>query len=252
MQKKLQNILIGLITPLLIFTYNNKLYSQDLSIKYLTNQNYITIGTDNWYPYEYGHPPQGLCVDIIEEATKRLNIKIKYESMLPWTRALNKLKNNNLDIVISGTWNKKRNQIAYFENLKPITHFQWSAYSSSKNARNQTIGYVKDYNYPHELKEKFSQLKIQFVNSNEILIKMLNSNRIDIGLFEKSNAKDLINKMNLTLNELENTTFISPAFPLINKKWQHKEKLVDIINQMHEDGSIEKIHKKWNIDYIKS
>lgn len=258
-------IITGLLALILSISpiYNKKSYSQDNNYNLnstninLENPNTLEIGIDNWYPYEFGDKPEGISVEILEEATKRMNKNINYQTNLPWPRALKGLENNLYHLIITGSWNEEREKWIYFENLKPITYFTWCAYkindinsnSSIENTDNR-IGVVRDYFYPENFKNKFKNFRQIITNSETNLINMLKYGRIEIALLEKYSAEDISKKIGIDLVEMSNCEYVIPAYPLINNNWKEKENFVNILNNMHDDKTIKKIHEKWKMRYL--
>lgn len=253
-------IMTGLLALVLSISpiYNKESYSQDNNSNnnnstYINFENPTTleIGIDNWYPYEFGDKPEGISVEILEEAIKRMGKKINYSTDLPWSRALNDLKANKYHLIISGSWNEDREKWLYFKDLKHITYFTWCAYKIKESKiENSRVGVVRDFFYPENFKNKFKEYNFIIANSETNLINMLKYSRIEIALLEKHSAKNISKKNNIDLVEMSNCEYIVPAYPLINPNWKEKNNLIHIINNMYEDGTIEKIHQNWNINYL--
>jgi len=105
--------LLGIILTLM--PLDSKLRAENFSSLKQSNTNIINVGTDDWYPYEFGPKPEGLMVDIFEEAMKRMKFDIEYDTQLPWSRTLSYISGENpkITIALSGVKNKQREQIFY-------------------------------------------------------------------------------------------------------------------------------------------
>jgi len=232
---------------------DSKLKAEGLSIIKQSKTKTIHVGTDNWYPYEFGPKPEGLMVDIFEEVMKRMEFDIEYDTQLPWSRTLHYIsgKNPKITIALSGVKNKQREQSFYFTDIAP-SYISWQGYSSpnpNPNFKEAQLIVVNGYHYPQELLSQFKPENIYQTHNSRSVLKMLEIGRGDYGLMEEKNAQKIKEKENVTLLPIPTLQFTQGIYPLIKKNWKHTEELNNIITQMYNDNTLTKIHKKWGMEY---
>ena len=219
-------------------------------------------GSDNWYPYfsrqNLNH--LGIMGDTLSKAADRAGLNIVLRPSMPWKRILFDLGSGRLDIVAGALKTQQREKNFHFSDaihvaelrvfVRKDLRFNYSHISDLKGlkggkVRGMSLGEEAD-NYA------FDHLVIDDLPSPLSLLKMIESGRIDYGIFYWSTGKQEIQRYGLdsTIDILPTaiaTEGLYIAFSKNSSCQSQIELLNNEIKKMKTDGSIEPIvqHYHW-------
>ena len=104
----------------------------------------LIVGVDNWPPFVYSksRPYRGISVDIVQEISNRLDIKIEIRDY-PWSRLLVNLKDGVVDCAAFLAKNKEREEYVLYPSepyytLTTVFYVQKGKKISFKNMKTYT------------------------------------------------------------------------------------------------------------------
>ncbi len=213
--------------------------------KLYANEPVVKIVGDPWPPWmqqEKGAKPTGYAIEIVQELFKRLNLNIDIR-IVPFKRALAKVKYGEADAILMVAKNKERSQYMLFnipmkETLFHLYHtdtlknFGWQKWQELQPYK---IGIVGGFNYGKDwdnARKKYSYKTFEVTKDIQNIGKLLNG-RVDLIILEKSNAIALF-KGNLKFkNQLKPAE--KPIFEAINHLGISKKSfLASKITMIHE------------------
>lgn len=227
-----------------------------------TKEKSVIIVSADWAPYEFEENGKikGISVDIVEEAFKRMGYKV-IKKILPFSRALEMLKNGEIDMITDVKNTVKHQEIGIFSKQSIITTYT-SLFVKSESSikfdgtvldlKSYKIGVIRDYTYGEEFD---NAVKNKVINVEEVDDKLQNinkvlDNRLDICvenrlvLLDKLKATNNENKLKELKPELNQT----PVYAWFSKK-KNREKMIDEFDQklaeIKKDGTFEKIYKSY-------
>ena len=144
-------------------------------IKYLKDNPVIKIGNDTgWAPFEYINDEAeytGFAADYIKLIEQKLNIKFDFLKDTPWNEVLNKIKQNNLNMLSCASITEERKK--YLNFTKPYLSFtnvllakNDKIYITNFNKlNNKKIAAIQGSAIQEHLENKFPKIKLLLVNS---------------------------------------------------------------------------------------
>lgn len=232
-----------------------------IAVNSLFSQQLLMV-SEVWAPYRIGinDKPQewsGIDIDLVHELERRLNIQIKITSA-SWARCLEMIRNNQADLLTGVAWTEERaNTLLYvstiYSMVQPVFYTKKgreNILQSYEDLRSLTIGqsmssaYFEPYNSDKTLKK-------MYLKNEETILRMLESDRIDLAIGTEPNISWDIARLGLrgilvpTAWQPEQKTFLYIVF---SNQWKGSE-LVDRVNhaiqEMISDGSLAAIHLKY-------
>jgi polar amino acid transport system substrate-binding protein len=200
----------------------------------------------------------GVIDQIYQELSRRLDIKIIIDQVETGERVLINANNGIDDGDIGrGLGLEKR-----YPNLMivpvPVYHYQMAVFSRNIDFHVAGEDSIKPYDIGilrgWKILENITQdaRSVTSVESGEQLFTMLDKGRIDIAVFEKSQALAIINKMNISGIKLLQPSLIEGDFYLYLHK-KHKDwipKITKTLASMQKDGTIKRINEAVLKQYV--
>jgi polar amino acid transport system substrate-binding protein len=123
----------------------------------------LTLGFDNWEPYQYadvGGRTAGLDIELVSAVTQKMNCAVSYRQDT-WVKLLNDLKAGEIDILLGASKTEEREQFALFSDpyrmeefslyiRKDDSYANWTSVSDFIQ-NGSRIGIVEDYYYGPEV-----------------------------------------------------------------------------------------------------
>ncbi len=219
----------------------------------------FTIGIDNWTPFVYfeNNEPKGLTVEVFKKLAKELNYDIEFKH-IPWSRALNMMKNGEIDAMGNLSFSKKRAE--FIEYAKPAfyslkTRFYTLADSDFNIKKHEDLyNYIfivgQDYVY-YDKFDNDPNIKKEFIHdrvadgtttdASDIMINMLIKKRVKILISANAIMDHTIRKYSLEnkIKKLEYTNKandyqyigISKKSPFIKEMNKINEAMEKIVNK---------------------
>lgn len=163
----------------------------------------MVIHFEEYPPYEYTEDGEvkGINMDLMKEAFKRMDIKLSFKPM-PWKRGVYELQNGGIVCLASGFKTPEREVYTFFpseplamENVVVVTSaVSGVEITSLEDLRGLTIGVVREYAYGHDFDSMLGLNKIEATSNNQLL-KMLLSQRMDVAIMNKAVARFLAKKI---------------------------------------------------------
>jgi len=176
----------------------------------------LTVGTDEWPPYEYVEGAAGndfvtgFSTEVILAVFNKMNIQVKDRiSLFPWVRGEIMLLNGELDMLYSAGSNPDRAQIVHYPK-ESLMETSWSffirkkdegklKYESFDDLKGKKIGVVRGYYYSPEFLEFIrTEKNFEDVAYDDQNLKKLVHRRLDYIVMDKMNGLYLIKKMGLS------------------------------------------------------
>ncbi len=219
----------------------------------------IKIGVDiNIPPYSYmvNNEPTGFNIDMLKAMEKYTNITFEFVPGT-WNSLIYKLKMGQIDALMAMVPTKERNRTFFFTQIYQHIYFNFfqratmAPVKSINDIANHTIAVVKNditENFALEWMNKTHRnLYIVEVNTPQEGLELVNSNSVDLFLYEIHTCTYYISKMNLKNVVLTNIQAFSMPLAIAVKKsepWLVND-LNMAINKIKESGEYTEIYNKW-------
>lgn len=223
-------------------------------------QETLVIATDEWPPFRIfeGDKIVGLDIDLWNEISRRLGVKIKFERY-PWARALKKMEDGEVDAMGGLAKTLEREAFIKYSSIPYYTcttrfylqKGKGSSLSTYENLYNfNSIGVVIGSFY-YEPFNSDKKIKKNSVATEEQLLKLLESKRIDAIIGTECQVDYELKKMNLS-NKFDKSTYKPDnkveLFLGMSKKSKYAYK-VDEINKilldLIKEGKINEFAKRY-------
>ena len=220
---------------------------------------YIRIYMDYSYPpYSFieNNKLQGFSVEYADLLSKLLGVRFEYITDITWSKALEKLKDKDIDAIGQIVNTKQRQKFALFTQdyynyyTGVITKKENNHFTSLESLKDKTVGLVKGYYEENLLKEHYPSIKIKTYKDNNKLLEALLDDEFDATVQTYQVLQYLINKKNLT-NKLINIPLkIEPILGItreafgVRKDWTLFRSALDkviILTQIDRN----KLEQKW-------
>jgi polar amino acid transport system substrate-binding protein len=213
-------------------------------------------GADYWYPFFSRHNSQhlGIMGDIVTNAADRAGIKIDLRPPMPWKRVLFDLGSGKLDIIAGSLKTQQREKKFNFSDAVHFAELRVFVrrdsrfdFSQMSDLVGKTGGKVRGMSLGEKADEyAFNNLVLDDVPSPKSLFQMIESGRLEYGIFYWSTGKQEIEKYNLTstIEILPTAVATEGLYIAFSKNSQCQSQITLLnneINQMKQDGSIEPI-----------
>ncbi|MDM8550503.1 transporter substrate-binding domain-containing protein [Desulfobacterales bacterium HSG2] len=245
MAKKLKLIIIFIVSAL-SFSSTDAL-AEELLIAY-----------SEWPPYIFikDRKVEGILIDIVNEACKRLNIDPKFR-FLPWKRALMYMRKGKADALLSPIYTEERAEFMYYPsepvNMEKTVFLTWKGSGIKVNGlddlKNKLIGVVRGYSHGSEF-DNYPGLKKLPCNDDRQLVKILAKKRIDIAVGE-AGVLQFIAKQTGTQVEVIHVLNETPGYITFSRKALGPkgktlaEEFSRTLRQLKKEGVIEKIRNAY-------
>ncbi len=243
----MKNILIILSIILLPFS----LISEDV---------FIFIGQENYEPFNIkinSNEYSGLDVELITEAAKRANIKVKIITAT-WSRALFMVENGTADGIFGCGKTIEREAFLYYPEtpLRFVTFrfFTNETYKTEikylSDLDNIKVGLVKNYFISTQIEDSLF-IKKRIVSNTHKLFKLLSENRYSVAIY--SSIAGIYEIKQEGYSEIKsypyNNAPVYPSYLAFSKISENGLKAFNIfsevLKEMEEDGTLLKIYNKY-------
>jgi polar amino acid transport system substrate-binding protein len=213
-------------------------------------------GANHWYPYFSRHNPQhlGIMGDIVTRAAERVGIKIDLQPPMPWKRVLFDLGSGRLDIIAGSLKTQQREKkfnfsdaIHYVDLRVFVRRNRRFHFSQMSDLVGKTGGKLRGMSLGEKADEySFNYLVIDDVPSPKSLFQMIESGRLDYGIFYGSTGKQEVEKYNLTstIEILPRAVATEGLYIAFSKNSQCQSQITLLNNEikkMKKEGNIEPI-----------
>ena len=149
----------------------------------------ISTGYPPFYFFDENNQPTGICIDIINQVAKSMNISVQYDSY-PWKRMLNFGKEGKVDAVMPLFKTEEREDFLIFPEMGLIEETNRFFTHTSNNIKysgklsdviNLRIGVIDKFSYGQEFDHTdFADKTI--VRDTELLISLVRNKRVELGI----------------------------------------------------------------------
>jgi polar amino acid transport system substrate-binding protein len=219
----------------------------------------VTAAQDPWPPFIQKGADSGLSIALIKAAMEKEGYTVDFKIM-PWNRALNEVKNGNVDI-LPGAWytDERAGYLIYSDyyaqnSIKFIKrkgdNFEFNGLDSLSGKK---VGIVAGYGYGDEFSNapNFSRPETGSIEAN---IKKLLSNRIDLTLDDEIVAKSVLKRAGMDLGAIDftaNALSVNNLHIASGKANARGQKIIDAFNKglaaIKADGTYKKILADYGI-----
>lgn len=256
MIKKTRNFII-LIS--IVFAFGIAFLIQQLRYAHMPEiPEVVVIGTSADYPpfsFKEDHKIIGFDIDVATEAVKRLGKKALIKD-IPFELLIPQAMMGEIHCIAAGlSKTPEREQKVYFSkvysldnSLVVLTNAQGTMINSLEDLVNKQVIVNKGYTADDYI-SKFSYLAIERVPTSADAIKALQAKKVDAFVTESQAIPNIFKEYGqehfnfFVINE-------TPASVAIAISKMHPElakKISSILEQMHQDGTIDQLQQKWHI-----
>lgn len=218
----------------------------------------IIIGTSADYPpfsFKQDHKIVGFDIDVATEAVKRLGKKSLIKD-IPFDLLIPQAMIGEIHCIAAGlSKTADREQKVYFSRIYSLdnpliilTNVQGTAITSLDDLMNKQVGVNKGY-IADEYLSKLNHIALSRVPTLDDGIKALQGQKIDAFVVEakvvpaifEEYGEDNFNALVMSESHGSTAIAISKMFPEL------AHNLSDVLDKMHQDGTIDQLQKKWNV-----
>jgi len=156
---------------------------------------------------------KGISVDYLNLIGKRVGVKIKYVSGIPWPQAMNHIKNHEkIDLILTATKTEEREKFVIFTDfylVMPLVIFTPTTgdfVGGIEDLRKKTVSVEEGFVMYRKLKDGFPDIKLLVAKSSRHAIEAVASGRADAYIGNLTIASYIIQK-----NSLNNLKIAAPA-----------------------------------------
>ena len=236
----------------------NKINFTKEELLYLKNNSNIKVHNESdWAPYNYNidGKPYGFSIDYMNLIASKTGLNVEYINGFTWNQFLQKIKNEEIDVMLNIVKTEKREQYLNFTNsyTKSIdaifTNKNNKIFKTLKDLNGKKLAIIKGFYEENIIKKYYPDIKIVYVSNSLDGLKAVAFGNVDAMISSFGVGNYLINQYNLSN--------IKPAFEIADKKFSldlglatnKKDTILrDILNKGMDvitQNEILKLKKKW-------
>jgi polar amino acid transport system substrate-binding protein len=224
----------------------------------------VAIEEIGYFPYNYEENGEikGFTIDVLDYI--KAHSKYDFEFIImPWPRALYLLAEGEVDLILTLFKNKKREQIYHF--IEPSYGYEVNQLFTLKDTKFEFTGELEQLtSYSIGTKREFSYGKV-FDRANyltklpalteEVLLKLLLSKRIDMAIANPYIFNQLISKNNATskVRTIEPYVAKTPVYLGLTKRRENSKKIKEtfgkIIEQLKSSSYYQELLNKYQLNF---
>lgn len=224
----------------------------------------LRIGVMDYSPYQYmdGIEAKGVSIEILKAALDELGYEYQFVGR-PWSRILEEAESGKIDIFMdSYDVFSRRSFVSY--SAYPISSYTISIYKNKSSdlsydgtfgsLKKYTFGSIRDYNYSSQITNAIEDGTIKAKNTDSPEDNFLNLEKglIDYTIEDKVFGDKYLseNSFNNIIEEPKPYDNRYTYFAFINTPEMNeiRYKVNDLMNNYYQDGTIEKIYVKYNLE----
>jgi polar amino acid transport system substrate-binding protein len=158
----------------IVFEYNkNDLYLTQEEKEFLAKKKILTVHNElDYKPFNFfiSGNPTGYSIDIMNLVAKKLGIEVRYITGPSWSTFLDKLKNQQIDVMLNIS--PTPNRLKYFDFTIPYKKYNYIIYSNSASKiasidelKGKKVALVKDFAIYEYIKDHYPSIEINEVDS---------------------------------------------------------------------------------------
>lgn len=217
-------------------------------------EEYLFLGNHNIPPMVYieGSKTIGVVVDIVSALAARSGIDIEIQAM-DWTEAQSRVLNGEADALLQINQTRDRKEIYDFSEALLESDFCIFRRNNRVDIQNidslsgSTVG-AEESGYPKSLLQKYPKIKMRIIESWKKGFELINAGEIDALIVDR-----WVGEYELSISQIKGITVVDEPIEsnssAIAVKKGNKQLLVKInegLKKIREDGSMERILKKWS------
>lgn len=228
----------------------------------------IHCGYSVWNPLMWVDPnsgeKRGIFPDLIEEAGKRLHLKIEWQEELGWGTVVEAVQSGRVDMACAGYW-LQPNRYKFTASTTPLFYaplYVWGRDEDNGftkkmedlNSEKVTIGQIDGAASNQIAAQRFPKAKslsLTEMSTNIDLIESLLSRKIDFVIDDATTLSDYIKKNPNKIRNLfpDQPVAVFPVVMLLPPEDPHfKQMIDDALKSMAYDGTLDVILKKYQMD----
>ncbi|WP_206731989.1 transporter substrate-binding domain-containing protein, partial [Arcobacter cloacae] len=187
---------------------------------YLKNNPTLKIHNEsNWPPFNFikNNKPTGFSIDYMNLLASKLGIQVEYISGFTWSEYLEKLKNNEIDVMLNISKTPQREEFfnfttSYMESIDTVfVKSNVNTFKSLNDFKGKRLAVLKGFYEEELLKKIYPEIKLIFVENSLDGLKKVLFNEVD-GFFDNLIVANYFLKNNFITN-------IKPAFEIKDKNF---------------------------------
>ena len=244
-----------------LFGYSSELHLTQKEKAYLLKSPIIHYVYDpNWKPLEWRNgidQHEGMIADLLKIVEQKSGITLEAVSTRTWIEALQKLKNQEVEMVSAASYTKQRATYLNFtkhnlfsiRNIFLVKQNDKQTYSNGfKDLKNKRFAVIAGYSIESKVKQKYPNLPFTTVKNVEEGFRALQENKIDVFILNQASAQYFININNYKDQfKIAYITDITFALKVAFAKNAPPEALsiIDKTLTLLSPEDINKIYQKW-------
>ena len=187
--------------------------------EFLKNNPSIKVHNEsNWPPYNYNtnKTPKGFSIDYMNLLASKLDIEIEYISGYTWNEYIEKLKNNQIDVILNIAKTPQREKdfnftTSYAKSIDTVFTKKTSNFKNLEDFEGKTIAVIKGFYEEELLKKYYPNIKLIIAKDSIEALKKVAFNEVD-GAIDNFAVGNYYIQNNLISN-------LKPAFEVEDKRF---------------------------------
>lgn len=219
----------------------------------------VTAAQDPWPPFVQEGKDPGLSVEIAQQALKTQGYELRMRIM-PWSRAMNEVKNANVDMIISAWKTDERTKFLRYSQPYATNQIKFITLANSTFEYNgldslsgKSVGVARGYGYGDEFNAA-KNFKRPIANDLIANLQKVATKRIDMTLEDEIVAKATMAAEGLDVNKFrftKNALSSNDVYVVSGLSNSRSEKLIAAFDKglaiIKSNGTFDKIMKKYGV-----
>jgi len=239
-----------------IINKNINIYTKDELDWILTNPHVIVGGEMDWKPFDfvnkYGEY-DGITNDVLNIISKKSGLKFKLKTNLSWEELLSEFKKGNIDVMPAIYHFGQREEFGTFTNpyinvQENIFVLDSTKFNKVNDLENATFAGVKGYSNIKQIKNKFPNIKIKYVQNTSAAINLLLKKEVDAFIGGKIVVEYILaqRKISNIRGISQNIINVQELRMLIKKDKNYLESIIKKSLKNISENEIIEIKKRWS------
>jgi len=208
------NRIIGLV-EVYFYEVNKDIFLTKAEKEYLLRKRVLKVHNEkNWPPYNFNRDgvPLGLSIDYMNLIAKKLNLDVEYVFGPTWNEFLEKLRNNEIDVMLNiKNTSKRRNYLAFTDSYSIAFNSIYVKEGSTKfnsldDLKDKKVGVPNGFFAQEYLTTNYPYIQIQLYTDLVETLRALNNGEVDAVIGQRDVIEFL--KIEKDFNEIEESSFL--------------------------------------------
>ena len=206
-----------LFTVTLVANTNLNLTKQEK--EYIKNNPIIKVHNErNWAPYNYNidGEPLGYSIEYIKLLASKIDIKVEFISGYTWNQFMEKIKNNDIDVMLNIAKTEKRKKFLaytsmYHKGIDAVFTRNDSTYNGLNDFNGKILAVVKGFYEEELLREFYPNIKLVTAKNSFEAMKLVSFGKADGCIDNLASGNYILSQYQLT--------HLKPSFEIADRKF---------------------------------